>query len=99
MNIAALLKSLGLDPAALKSGDLAVHSPIDGAEIARLKSHAPGQVKASIGRARPISRLHRALSARLLFTQRPDYESQVACGLLSWHPHNQSRFVPFVTSW
>ncbi|MGH6934248.1 MAG: aldehyde dehydrogenase family protein, partial [Dongiaceae bacterium] len=51
MNITALLKSLGLDPATLKSGDLAVRSPIGGAEIARMKSHSPAQLSAAIGRA------------------------------------------------
>ena len=51
MNIDRLLKSLDLDSAKLKSGDLVVHSPIDGSEIARLKSQTPAQVGAAIAKA------------------------------------------------
>jgi aldehyde dehydrogenase (NAD+) len=51
MQLASLLKSLDLDPAALKSGDLVVRSPVDGAGIARLKCHSPAQVGAAIARA------------------------------------------------
>ena len=51
MNVSRLLKSLGLEPAKLKSGDLIVRSPIDGGEIARLKSHTPAQVGAAIAKA------------------------------------------------
>ena len=51
MNISRLLKSLDLDSAKLKSGDLAARSPIDGSELARLKSHTPAQVGAAIGKA------------------------------------------------
>ena len=51
MNVSRLLKSLGLEPAKLKAGDLIVRSPIDGGEIARLKSHTPAQVGAAIAKA------------------------------------------------
>ena len=51
MKITALLRSLGLDPAALRSGDLVVRTPIDGSEIARLKSDSPARVIAKVGRA------------------------------------------------
>ena len=51
MNLKALLKSLDLDAADLKSGDLVVRSPIDGREIARIGTHSPAQVRAAIGRA------------------------------------------------
>ena len=46
-----LLNSLDLDAADLKAGDLAVHSPIDGGEIARVKTDSPAKVTAKIGRA------------------------------------------------
>src|SRR5262245_50203380 len=47
----ALLKSLGLSSARLRSGDIAVHSPINGKLIGRLKSDRPAEVAAAIGRA------------------------------------------------
>ncbi|MGH6961396.1 MAG: hypothetical protein ACREE7_12995, partial [Dongiaceae bacterium] len=51
VNVSRLLKSLGLEAAKLKAGDLIVRSPIDGGEIARLKSHTPAQVSAAIAKA------------------------------------------------
>ncbi|HTO80826.1 MAG TPA: aldehyde dehydrogenase family protein [Methylomirabilota bacterium] len=51
MNFKALLKSLDLDATALASGDLPVHSPIDGKEIARVRSHSPAQVRTAVGKA------------------------------------------------
>ncbi len=51
MNISKVLKSVGLDPAALRPGDLAVRTPIDGSEIARLKSDGAASVRAAIGNA------------------------------------------------
>src|SRR5262252_6927952 len=51
VNVNHLLKSFGLDPGKAKSGDLVVSSPIDGSEIARLKSHTPAQVGAAIAKA------------------------------------------------
>jgi len=51
VNVNRLLTSLGLEPAKLKAGDLIVRSPIDGGEIARLKSHTPAQVGAAIAKA------------------------------------------------
>jgi len=46
-----LLESLGLDPAQLGTGSLTVHSPIDGAQLARLSEHSPGDVDAMVQRA------------------------------------------------
>src|SRR5919108_2919708 len=63
MNVAKLLRSLDLDPQKLKSGDLVVRSPIDGAEIARLKSHTPAQVAAAIGKAHDAFRTWREVPA------------------------------------
>ena len=51
MNVDDLLASLHLDPAALKAGDLAVTSPIDGAEIARVATDAAADVDAKIAAA------------------------------------------------
>ena len=59
MDITALLQELGLDPAALASGDLAVRSPIDGAEIARLPSETPETVNRQIVRAEAAFRTWR----------------------------------------
>src|SRR5262249_32556823 len=41
---------LGLESAKPKGGDLVVRSPIDGSELALLKSHTPAQVSAAIGK-------------------------------------------------
>jgi aldehyde dehydrogenase (NAD+) len=46
-----ILTALGLDPAALKGGDLAVRSPIDGAEIARIATTPPGDMDGIIARS------------------------------------------------
>ena len=51
MNVDDLLASLHLDPAALKSGDLVVTSPIDGAEIARVATDTAADVDAKIAAA------------------------------------------------
>jgi aldehyde dehydrogenase (NAD+) len=51
MNATKLLKSLGINAGDLKSGDIAVRSPIDGGTIGRVKSDTPTQVRAKIGRA------------------------------------------------
>jgi aldehyde dehydrogenase (NAD+) len=51
VNVNRLLTSLGLEPARLKSGDLVIRSPIDGDEIARLKSLTPAQVGAAVTKA------------------------------------------------
>ena len=45
----AVLKSLGLSPTRLRTGDIAVHSPIDGRLLGRLKSQRPAEVGAAIG--------------------------------------------------
>ncbi|MDH3912888.1 MAG: aldehyde dehydrogenase family protein, partial [Rhodospirillales bacterium] len=52
MDPKSLYQSLGLDADALKDGDLAVHSPVDGREIARIETDSPGQVDAKIAAAR-----------------------------------------------
>ena len=51
MTTSELLTSLGLDPKALSGGDLAVRSPIDGAEIVRVRSDRPADLDAKIARA------------------------------------------------
>src|SRR5882672_2990721 len=51
MKTKKLLRALDLDPADLARGDLAVHSPIDGALLARLKPDRPAKVTARVGRA------------------------------------------------
>ena len=46
-----VFKQLGLAAADISGGDLAVCSPIDGAEIARVRSDDPAAIEAKIGRA------------------------------------------------
>src|SRR5215813_5061294 len=65
-----LLRALDLDPA---KGDLEVHSPIDGALLARLKPDRPAKVTARVGRAaaafaewRPVPAPRRGELIRLL---------------------------------
>ncbi|WP_119460285.1 L-piperidine-6-carboxylate dehydrogenase [Rhodospirillaceae bacterium SYSU D60014] len=58
-----LLNALGLDAADLKAGDLAVHSPIDGGEIARLKTDGPAKVAKKIDRAAAAFREWREVPA------------------------------------
>ena len=48
---AKLFQALGIDGAARSGGALAVHSPIDGGEIARLAPHTAGDVAAQAKRA------------------------------------------------
>ncbi|MDH3239542.1 MAG: aldehyde dehydrogenase family protein [Alphaproteobacteria bacterium] len=50
-DLAALLGRLGVPGDGLAAGDLAVRSPIDGAEIARLPSHSTAEVDAAVARA------------------------------------------------
>jgi aldehyde dehydrogenase (NAD+) len=59
----ALLKPLGVDVRSLGSGDLPVRSPIDGAEIARLKSDSPAAVAKKIARAEEAFRAWRLVPA------------------------------------
>jgi aldehyde dehydrogenase (NAD+) len=47
-----LYESLGLDGDSLGDGDLAVQSPVDGREIARVKTDSPARVDAKIAAAR-----------------------------------------------
>ena len=51
MKTKKLLRALDLDPADFAKGDLTVHSPIDGALLARLKPDRPAKVVARVGRA------------------------------------------------
>jgi aldehyde dehydrogenase (NAD+) len=51
MDTAALFARLGLDPAALQSGDLEVRTPITGEAIARIASSSAADTDAAIGRA------------------------------------------------
>ncbi|HEU0230144.1 MAG TPA: aldehyde dehydrogenase family protein [Burkholderiaceae bacterium] len=52
MTTSELLEGLGVAPSRLQGGTLAVHSPIDGAEIARLREHARDDTIAAIGEAK-----------------------------------------------
>jgi aldehyde dehydrogenase (NAD+) len=45
-----ILAANGLKKAELTGGPLAVHTPIDGAEIAQIKTHAPDEVRATVAR-------------------------------------------------
>lgn len=45
MAYAELLQNIGLTSTELSGGTLAVHSPIDGAEVARVKTHTPEQAQ------------------------------------------------------
>jgi aldehyde dehydrogenase (NAD+) len=45
-----IISACGLTPAEIEGGTLIVHTPIDGAEIARLKTHGAADIKAMIGR-------------------------------------------------
>jgi aldehyde dehydrogenase (NAD+) len=45
-----ILAANDLEKAALTGGPLAVHTPIDGVEIARIKTHAPDEVRAMVAR-------------------------------------------------
>jgi len=51
MSEAALLMSLGIAPAAVADGDIAVHSPIDGRVIGRVRSDDKRSIGAKVARA------------------------------------------------
>ncbi|MGO1077032.1 L-piperidine-6-carboxylate dehydrogenase [Inquilinus sp. CA228] len=51
MELHDLIRGLGLDPDALTGGTLVVRSPVDGAEIARLREHTEADADAAIERA------------------------------------------------
>ncbi|HJT13334.1 MAG TPA: aldehyde dehydrogenase family protein, partial [Dongiaceae bacterium] len=61
--LGALLKELGVDARALAAGDIAVRSPIDGAEIARLKSDTGSSVAKKVARADEAFRAWRLVPA------------------------------------
>lgn len=48
MNVGEILAALGIDIAALKLGDLTVHSPVDGSELGRLASTSAQQLDSII---------------------------------------------------
>jgi aldehyde dehydrogenase (NAD+) len=51
MTYAAYLAAAGIRPDELTGGPLRVHTPIDGSELARIRTHGPDDVAAMIGRA------------------------------------------------
>ncbi|WP_343117092.1 L-piperidine-6-carboxylate dehydrogenase [Ostreiculturibacter nitratireducens] len=59
----ALFAALGLDPAATTGGNLVVHSPIDGAEIARVHETDPAEMSAVIARSQAAFRAWREVPA------------------------------------
>ncbi|MYN12897.1 aldehyde dehydrogenase family protein [Pusillimonas sp. TS35] len=63
MTTQALLQSLGLAPDALTGGDIPVRSPIDGAIIARLRSHSAADAEAAIAQASTAFQLWRRVPA------------------------------------
>jgi len=60
---ADILAANGLAQAELTGGTLAVHTPIDGAEIARLKVHSTEEVRAMIAKAVEAFRVWRSVPA------------------------------------
>ncbi len=50
MSHSNILKATGFSASELSGGTLAVHSPVDGNEIARLKTHSTDDVEAMIGK-------------------------------------------------
>ena len=63
MDRQAVFASLGLDANALTGGTLSVTSPIDGAELARLREHGVADVESEIGRAEAAFRAWRTVPA------------------------------------
>ncbi len=63
MTLDQLYRALGLDKDRLKGGDLAVHSPIDSAEIARIAMDTPESADAKIAAAADAFRAWRAVPA------------------------------------
>ncbi|MDR7124698.1 aldehyde dehydrogenase family protein [Pseudotabrizicola sp. 4114] len=63
MTHTAVLTAAGLTPADLTGGTLAVHSPIDGAEIARVRETDPAEMPAVIARAQTAFQVWRTVPA------------------------------------
>src|SRR3546814_2539437 len=63
MTTSELLESMGVDPARLQGGSLAVQSPIDGAVVARLREHTADETAQAIGRAQAAFLAWRNVSA------------------------------------
>ncbi len=63
MTVKTLLADLGVAATAIQHGDLAVMSPIDGAEIGRVDAHRPEEVDAAIARADAAFLVWRAVPA------------------------------------
>ncbi len=61
MDRQAVFASLGIDTNALTGGTLPVHSPIDGAELARVRENGVEDVDAAIGRAATAFRVWRTV--------------------------------------
>jgi aldehyde dehydrogenase (NAD+) len=63
MDFTTIIRQSGLDPADLAAGTLAVRTPIDGRELARLKTHSVEDARAMIGRAEQAFRAWRLVPA------------------------------------
>uniref|UniRef100_UPI00333F5268 L-piperidine-6-carboxylate dehydrogenase n=1 Tax=Castellaniella defragrans TaxID=75697 RepID=UPI00333F5268 len=63
MNTQDVLQSLGLPADILQGGDLPVHSPIDGAGLARLHTHTPDQARAAVAAAQAAFAVWRLVPA------------------------------------
>lgn len=63
MNTAELLHTLGLSPSALSGGSLAVHSPIDGSQIAAVHEHSVTEAKQMIAQAHDAYAIWRTVPA------------------------------------
>src|SRR5206468_4570088 len=63
MNATKLLETLGLAKDSVNGGDLPVRSPVDGAEIARVRMTRPSELEAMIARAAAAFRAWRVVPA------------------------------------
>ena len=63
MTYETILAAAGLTGAELHAGSLAVRTPVDGTEIARLKSHTPDQVRAMVTQGAESFRVWRSVPA------------------------------------
>jgi aldehyde dehydrogenase (NAD+) len=63
MDFKTILHGAGLDAATLAGGTLAVRTPVDGSEIARLKTHGTKETRAMVGRSAVAFRAWREVPA------------------------------------
>ncbi|MDQ0324650.1 aldehyde dehydrogenase (NAD+) [Rhodopseudomonas julia] len=63
MTYQTLLEACGLSAGQTSSGSLAVTTPVDGSEIARLQTHAPGDVEAMVATAKTAFKAWRDVPA------------------------------------